>query len=101
MPDYPRDPRGLLAYLLDGAHLAKDAPADLYAHVRRVVDGTAAARGEDLRARRACWTCHKDKDYDCPAFYMASVSDWVDRECGDDGRPRPTARDCPGYEDAP
>jgi len=155
MTPYPTDPRALLAHLLDAGLLAEDAPDDLFAHVRRVVDGlpteeeadalarmmqapeeddldatlnrmgaefvasmaamtptesaehaviTSAARGEDLRSRRACWTCRHDSEGTgsglCGRWWEVDVIEW-----GGDNvsglTPSDTASNCPGYEDAP
>lgn len=146
MTPYPTDPRDLLRLILDSAHLSEDAPADLFAHVRRVVDGDAteaddvdhaawmadmeavsaehvarratmapaeatldgmiaAARGEDLRARRVCWTCARAHDDArvCRAPVAVSPIVWIRANCPPDNewRPAPTARNCPAYEEAP
>jgi hypothetical protein len=64
---------------------------------------TAAARGEDLRSRRACWTCRYAADdmLDCRAKPVPF--DWIRANCPEDldFAPTHTARNCPGYEDAP
>ena len=153
MTDYPTDPRALLAHILDAGLLAEDAPDDLFAHIRRVVDGVpteeeadalarmmqapedddldatlnrigaefvasmaamtpaesaehaiikAAARGEDLRSRRACWTCKHAKGTADECHIPGGVYPvaWIDANCVN-GECVPTARNCPGYEDAP
>ena len=51
MIPYPTDPSALLAHLLDAGLIAEDAPGDMFAHIRRVVDSDATEEEADALAR--------------------------------------------------
>lgn len=68
------------------------------------VSGADDAAGGGLEERRACWTCKCAFDdmggcvvMELDGEQYDAVSDWTISNCGGDGTPFPTARNCPGY----